>query len=188
MAATSADNSEPGAGPVRTATVRHDSETVPTRLFTLAYWTERGGSLRYNGDLGLGVSFLMDVALGFPGTDFATATPDAITANHLLRGLGGIDFAARPGLRGAYVGLRVGVDGAFVEREQGATTFDTDSLLTEFVLGRKMIAREGATLQLGGGILADIPLGEGPTPETLGPVVELRVGLANHGSTSSRHQ
>jgi hypothetical protein len=151
--------------------------TLSTRLFSVAYWNAGGATIRYNGDLAYGLSFLLDAALGFPGTDFETATPDEITSNHLLRGLAGIDIAGRPGLRGAYVGLRAGVEG-YVDSEEGA--FEAETGLTSFVLGRKWIAQKGATLQLGGGVAARIPMGQGPTPESLAPVVELRVGLANH--------
>jgi hypothetical protein len=151
--------------------------SLSTRLLSFAYWNARGATIRYNGELGYGLSFLLDAALGFPGADFATATPDELTGSHLLRGLAGIDIAARPGLRGAYVGLRGGFEG-YVDSEEG--TFVAETGLTHFVLGRKWIAVHGATLQLGGGVAARIPLGEGPMPETLAPVVELRVGLANH--------
>jgi hypothetical protein len=148
---------------------------LSTRLLTFGYWAARGATVRYNGDLGLGMSFVMDLALAFPGTDFTTATPDGILANNFVRALGGIDIAARPGLRGGYIGLRSGVEG-FIEEER----FESESLLVHFVLGKKWIAKEGATLQVGGGVAARVPLGQGPTPEELSPVVELRVGLANH--------
>lgn len=143
--------------------------------FTLAYVTPVGASARVNKHIGAGMSLLFDVAVGMNQVEDAHATPDEILAENMFRGLTGFDFAKQRGLRGAYVGLRGGVEGSFVD--QGS--FDFQQGIVEFVLGRKWIAAHGFMLQVGGGIGAEIPLGEGPTPETLVPVAELRLGKAN---------
>jgi len=143
--------------------------------FTLAYVAPVGGSVRLSKHVGAGVSLLFDVAVGLQeGTD-AHATPDEILAQNVFRGLTGFDFAKQRGLKGAYAGLRGGVEGQFPE--QGSFDFQTG--IVEFVVGRKWISASGFMFQVGGGIGADIPLGLGPTPETLVPVAELRVGKAN---------
>lgn len=143
-------------------------------LFTLAYWAPVGASMRYNKHLGLGISMLFDAAFGVHDADDPTANPDEILAENVVRGLVGFDLAKRPGLRGAYVGLRGGAEGHVAD-----DALDLQTGLVEFVVGRKWIATHGLTLQVAGGIAARIPLGNGPMPEELVPIAELRVGLAN---------
>jgi hypothetical protein len=142
---------------------------------TIAYVAPVGGSVRVSKHVFAGLSILVDAAVGMKQTTDLHSTPDEILAQNMFRGLTGFDLAKQRGLRGAYVGLRGGVEGHVPE--QGA--FDLDTGIVEFVMGRKWIFASGFMVQFGGGIGAEIPLGEGPTPETLVPVAELRVGKAN---------
>jgi hypothetical protein len=141
---------------------------------TVAYWAPVGASVRFDRHVAAGISVLFDAAAGVrDADDLDSATPDELLAENVVRGLAGFNFAKGPGLRGAYVGLRGGAEGHVGE------TLELHTGIVEFVLGRRWIAVHGLTLQLGGGVAARIPLGVGPMPETLVPIGELRVGLAN---------
>ena len=101
----------------------------------------------------------------------ATAGND-FTRSSSMRWLVGLDMTER-GLRGAYFGARGGLEAATplhsVIPKYGAVSF---------VGGRKWI-QNGVAVQAGGGLLCEIPMGNGPQPSLLSPVAELRVGLTS---------
>lgn len=148
----------------------------PTRMVSAGYWLPLGASLRWNEHIGSGLSFVADFGwqapdLGFDPFDLGNSV--SVSGNtSRMRGLVGLDVA-RYGIQGMYVGFRGGAEFATGVEHQALTKG-----LAEFVAGHKVI-NNGVALQFGGGLLAELPVGIGPAPESLYPVIEVRVGLAN---------
>lgn len=167
----------PGAGGYSVATFgkcRADT-SGPTRMVSAAWWLPYGGTVRWNEDFGHGVSLLVDggvqgVLGGEDPFDLGSIGTPRETSS--VRGMVGIDFA-KGSLDGAYVGARGGV-------EAGLTTDGpiAETALVSFVIGHKWISN-GFGAQIGGGVVTEMPLGQGPREGVIGPVAELRIGFAN---------
>jgi hypothetical protein len=147
----------------------------PANLLSVGAWLPYGVSGRYNRDMGGGLSLLADFGWAPPRLwsdpfDFSTYGNDN-PRSASMRFLLGIDMTDR-GLRGTYFGVRGGVETANPIHEI-VPTYGAVS----FVGGRKWIS-DGLALQAGGGMLCEIPMGHGPLPSLLTPVVELRAGIA----------
>jgi len=148
----------------------------PANLVSVGPWLPYGVSGRYNRDIGGGLSLLADFGWAPPRLwqdpfDFASHGNDNARSSS-MRFLVGMDMTER-GLRGTYFGFRGGIETATplhqVIPKYGAVSF---------VGGRKWIS-DGLALQMGGGMLCEIPMGYGgPRPSLLTPVVELRAGVA----------
>ncbi|MBX2803689.1 MAG: hypothetical protein KTR31_38790 [Myxococcales bacterium] len=133
------------------------------RAFTLSYWEPTGVSLRWNERLFDGFFMLMDGAYQIDESAVGQLGPS-------WRVLGGVDMTRGP-LSGAYVGTRLGV--RHVTTREGE---DTDAVL-QMAVGHRWIAGT-TTLQIGGGVLARVPMFEGLQRETLHPLLEIRLGVA----------
>lgn len=167
----------PGAGGYSLATFGEcrASPSGPSRMVSVGWWLPYGGTVRWNEDLGYGLSLVLDGGLqgvigGEDPFDLGESTTPRTTSS--IRGLVGIDIA-REHLDGTYVGARGGI-------EAGLTTTgpEPEMALVSFVLGRKWITN-GVAAQLGGGVVTEMPLGGGPRPGVVYPTAELRIGLAN---------
>lgn len=168
----------PGAGGYSLATFgdcRADA-SGPSRMVSVGWWLPYGGTVRWNEDIGYGLSLLFDGGIqgvligGEDPFDLGESTEPRSTSS--VRGMVGLDIANGE-LAGTYVGARGGM-------EAGLTTDGPvpEIALVSFVLGRKWITN-GFAAQLGGGVTTEMPLGAGPRPGSLYPVAELRVGVAN---------
>ena len=148
----------------------------PSNMVSVGPWLPYGFSARYNRDIGGGLSVLADFGWAPPrlwGNPFDfKAYGNNFADSSSMRWLVGLDMTER-GLRGAYFGARGGVEAATplhsVIPKYGAVSF---------VGGKKWI-ENGVAVQAGGGLLCEIPMGNGPQPSLLSPVAELRVGLTS---------
>jgi hypothetical protein len=155
-----------------------DSSGV-TRIISVGYWMPLGASVRLNQDMGRGVSSVVDLGwqapdLGVNPFDLGSNLPPSGDSSK-VRGMLGFDLA-RNGLMGSYIGFRGGVE--YTTPAPTIGPVNATSGLVSFVLGHKWVG-DGIAAQVGGGVLAAIPLGNGPEPEVLYPTVELRLGGTN---------
>jgi hypothetical protein len=179
--------SMPATGPVARITAEpavpqsaliSTSDLGPSRIVSFAWWLPYGVSVRLDQDLGRGVSALVDYAWHPPRLwsdqfDFGDTLGPTNVDTSTMRFLGGFDLT-HESMRGTFFGARAGVE-ASTPPEGMLAQYG----IVSFVAGRKWIGTGGVTAQLGGGVIAEIPIGLGPTKETLGPVAELRLGFAN---------
>ncbi len=140
-------------------------EPLQPRMLSVTYWEPRGLSFRWNENLlpGAGISILLDGAYQVDDLTLGGLGPS-------WRVLTGFDLSEGP-LSGPYVGVRGGVRNTTFTGEE-----DVDTLI-QMVVGRKWIAGTTA-IQLGGGVLIRVPMGEGIQDEVVLPSLELRFGVA----------
>jgi hypothetical protein len=150
---------------------------APQGMVSIGPWLPYGVSARYDREVVPGMSVLLDVGWAPPrlwddpfdlGSLEGTNTPESSA----MRALIGFDIT-RDDLGGAYFGARAGVEAA-TPAEGPVPRYGVVS----FVGGRRWLSVQGITLQLGGGLMTEMPLLEGPQPSLLSPVGELRVGWA----------
>ncbi|MEZ4241070.1 MAG: hypothetical protein R3F59_33895 [Myxococcota bacterium] len=162
----------------RTGSCHDTGGSSPSRFVSVGYWMPLGASVRLNQDLGRGVSSVLDLGwqapdLGVDPMHLGENLPPGGDSSK-VRGLAGFDLA-RNGLMGSYVGFRAGVE----YTTPAVSAAHATAGLVSFVLGHKWIG-DSIAAQVGGGVLAVIPVGNGPEPESLYPAVELRLGATNH--------
>ncbi len=142
-----------------------EPQPLQPRMLTVTYWEPRGLSFRWNENIlpGAGLSILLDGAYQIDETMLGEFGPS-------WRVLTGFDLSQGP-LAGPYVGARGGVRHATFSGDE-----DLDAIV-QMVTGRKWVAGTTA-IQLGGGVLVRVPMGEGIQDETILPSLELRFGVA----------
>ncbi|MEQ1567833.1 MAG: hypothetical protein ABMA64_19490 [Myxococcota bacterium] len=156
--------------------------SVKTRrdhMVSIGAWLPYGVTGRWNQDVGKGFSVLADFGWHPPRLwsdpfDLPQGTGPANRTTSSMRAMLGVDLT-QDGLVGTYFGVRSGVEGS-TPAEGGPTP---QLGLVSFVGGHKWSWDNHSALQLGGGVLAEMPLGHGPLPTILSPVAELRLGFTN---------
>ncbi|MEQ1505339.1 MAG: hypothetical protein ABMB14_24115 [Myxococcota bacterium] len=169
----------------------HSDLSGPSRFVSIGYWLPFGGSVRWDQQVSHGLSVVIDggwQAVGLDAETYDLGSAGEPVHDPEFRGLAGFDLS-RDGLRGGYVGVRAGaewiiragsldnaIDAGSVEA--APSRLDPNVGIVSFVLGQKWISN-GVGFQIGGGLSTEIPLGLGPQPAWVTPVLELRGGLAN---------
>jgi hypothetical protein len=150
----------------------------PSRMVSVGWWLPYGVSARWNEELGLGFSAVVDMGWQLPSQN----SPFDLSANTAptgpattLRPMLGFDLAPRE-FSGSYLGFRTGFEVPLI---MDSDPFDPALGLVSFLAGRKWMAN-GFALQAGAGGVAEIPMADvGPRFAVVYPTVELRVGFTN---------